>query len=133
MAEVIVFPDVEAWAVGYLRSALAARAESYAQNVVVGTRVPAPRADRMVVVRRDGGPRLDLVREAARLAVRVWAGTEADCADLAALVRGLLWAAPGDGPVVKVDDLAGPSPVEDESGQPLRFFTVEITTRGAEA
>lgn len=133
MAEVVVFPDVELWATGHLRSALAARAESYAADVFVSNAVPAGRRDRMVIVRRDGGPRLDVVREAARLTVRVWGKTEQEATDLARLVRALLWAAPNGAPVLKVSDLSGPSPVADESGQPLRLMSFEVIVRGAAA
>lgn len=128
---VIVFPDVEMWATTYLRAALSGRPESFASNVYVSNSVPDTRRDRMVVVRRDGGPRLDTVREAARLGVRVWATSEPDATDLARLIRALLWMAPDGNPVCKVNDLSGPSPVADESKQPLRFFTVELIVRGA--
>lgn len=128
---VIVFPDVELWATAHLRSTLSGRPESFASNVYVSNSVPSTRRDRMVVVRRDGGPRLDTMREAARLGVRVWAKTEQDATDLARLVRALLWMAPDGAPVCRVTDLSGPSPVPDESGQPLRFFTVELIVRGA--
>jgi hypothetical protein len=128
---VIVFPDVELWACDYLKTALAARPESFADTVYVGVKVPDPRRDRMVIVRRDGGPRLDTVREAARLGVRVWATSEQDATDLARLVRALMWMAPDGSPVCRVNDLSGPSPVADESKQPLRFFSLELIVRGA--
>lgn len=127
---VIVFPDVELWAANYLRTSLAARPESFASDVHVGISVPSPRTDRMVIVRRDGGPRLDTTREAARLGVRVWATTDQEATDLARLVRALLWMSPDGDPVCRVTDLAGPSSVPDESGQPLRFFSMELVVRG---
>lgn len=128
----VLFPDVEMWATGYLRDALAARPESYTSNVYVGNAVPSTRRDRMVICRRDGGPRLDVVRELARLSVRVWAKTEADASDLALMVAALLWAGPDGNPVVKVQQSAGPSPVVDTSGQPLRLMGFELTVRGAD-
>lgn len=130
---VVVFPDAELWATQWLRNALSDRAESYAQNVYVSNAVPSTRRDRMVTFRRDGGPRLDVVREVARLGVNVWGRTEQEATDLARLVRALMWSAPNDGPpVYRVADLSGPSPIADESGQPRRFFTLELTMRGAE-
>lgn len=129
---VIVFPDVELWATSYLRAELPGRSEPYASGVYVGITVPSPRADRMVVVRRDGGPRLDVIREAARLTVRVWASTEQDATDLTRLVSALLWAAPNGNPVLRVDHLTGSSPVADESRQPLRLTTFEVIVRGTE-
>lgn len=132
MQPLVVFPDVEMWAIGWLRAALAARSEPYAAGVYVSNAVPSTRRDRMVTFRRDGGPRLDVVREVARLGVNVWGGTEQEAIDLARLVRALMWSAPDGQPVCKVIDLSGPSPIADESGQPRRFFTLELTMRGAE-
>ena len=125
----VVMPDVELWACGYLKTALAARPEAFA-NAYVGIKVPQLRQSRMVVVRRDGGPRLDTVREAARLSVNVWAPTDLECANLARLVRALLWQAADGDPVCRVSDLSGPSSVADESEVPRRFFSVELIVRG---
>lgn len=127
----VIFPDVELWATAYLRAALAARVEEYTEDVFVSNAVPSPRRPRMVVVRRDGGPRLDKTREAARLSCRVWAESEQDVADLASMVRALMWAAPDGNPVCRVNDLAGPSAVADESGTPLRFMSFELIVRAA--
>ncbi|WP_345454857.1 hypothetical protein [Nocardioides marinquilinus] len=125
----MLFPDVEAWAVTHLETALAARPESYASNVHVGTAVPEPRVDRMVVVRRDGGGQTGIF-DNARLSWRVWAGTEADASDLARLVGALLWAAPDGNPVVRVTHESGPSRVIDDSRQPQRLALTTIRTRG---
>lgn len=135
MTEVVVAPDVEAWAVAYLSAALAARPEPYTGDVWVSTAMPVDpvtkksyRKDRMVIVRDDGGPRLDVVREVARLGVQVWAKTDEDASDLARLVAALLWAAPDGKPVVKAST-SGPWPVPDESGQPKRYLTAELVVR----
>lgn len=130
MTTPVVFPDVELWATGWLRNALATRAEPYAQDVLVGVVLPTTRRDRMVMFRRDGGPRLDATREAPRLGVNVWGGSEQEASDLARLVAALLWAAPDGNPVCKATQLAGPSPVADE--QPRRYMTFELVTRGTE-
>lgn len=128
----VVFPDVELWATTYLRVALSVRPESYTSGVYVSNVVPAVRHDRMVIVRRDGGPRLDAVREAARLNVRVWAKTEQDATDLARIVGALLWAAPDGDPVLRVEQPTGPTPVADDSQQPLRLLTFEVVVRGTQ-
>jgi len=128
----VEFPDVELWATTYLRAALAARPEPYAAGVKVGVAVPATRSDRMVQVRRDGGPRLDATREAARLGVNVWGKTEQEVTDLARLVRALLGGGADGAPVCRVHELSGPSPVADESGQPRRFMTFELVVRGVD-
>lgn len=132
MLPVVVQPDVELWATGWLRTALAACDEPYAANVYVSNTVPTTRRDRMVIVRRDGGLRLDLLREVARLTVRVWARTEQDATDLARLTAALLWAAADGDPVVRVTQPTGSTPVADPSGIPLRYMTFEVTTRGTE-
>lgn len=129
-APVVVQPDVELWAAQWLRAALAARPEAYATGVHVGTAVPATRAARMVLVRRDGGRRLDLLREVARLTVHTWGSTEQEANDLARLVGALLWSAPDGNPVVQVALNTGASPVADPSGQPMRTQTFDVTTRG---
>lgn len=128
---VVVFPDLELWATGYLRTALAARTEPYAASVYVSNAVPDPRRDRMVTIRRDGGPRLDVVREAARIGVNVWGRTEQEASDLARLVAALLWAAPDGNPVCKVTQLSGVSPIAD--AQPRRYSTYELITRGVQS
>jgi hypothetical protein len=128
---VVVFPDVEMWACQYLRDALASRSEPYAAGVYVGNTVPSPRTGRMVVARRDGGTRLDYHRDQARLTVRVWAGSEQEATDLARLVAALLWAAPTGDPVIRVEQPTGPTPVPDDSRQPLRLQSFDVTTRGS--
>lgn len=132
MLPVVIQPDVEMWAYNYLTTALAARSEPYA-DATVDIKLPKDLPERVVWVRRDGGPRLDLVREAARLSVNVLAIKEEDATDLARLVAALLWAAPDGAPVVKVAQLSGPSVVDDPSGRPRRFMNFEITVRGEQA
>jgi hypothetical protein len=83
----------------------------------------------MVILRRDGGPRLDVVREVARLGIRVWASSDAEAADLTGLVRGLLAASVGEGPVRGFSEVSGPVSVPEPSGQSLRYFTVEVIVR----
>ena len=48
---------------------LAGRPEPYAQDVYVGNSTPTDRRDRMVTFRRDGGPRLDVVRYSTTVAM----------------------------------------------------------------
>lgn len=131
---VVVFPDVELWAVTWLRAALAGRSESYASGVTVATAVPAPNQSwpmPFVWIRRDGGARQNVALESPRLGVNVFAQTEADVSDLANLVRALLWSAPDGDPVCRVTELSGPSPIPDV--KPRRFMTFELTIRGAQA
>jgi len=131
----VVFPDTELVLCEQLRAALGTRTEPYATEVYVGNTTPNPRRPRMVTVRRDGGPRVEGLLEAAQVGVNVWADTEQNVNDLARLVRGLLWVLPAglwaaDQPICRVDDISGPVAIADDSGQPLRYLTFEITLRG---
>lgn len=128
----ITFPDTELWATDWCRRALVGRSEPYAADVYVSNRVPDTRRDRMVIFRRDGGVRLDQVREQPRLTLRIWGPTEQEATDLARLVLALLWAAPDGAPLCAVPSISGPSPVADESGQPLRLASADLIIRGTE-
>lgn len=129
MSPAIVFPDVEAEVVTFLRAQLSTRIEAHAQNVLVARQVPATRANRMVIVRDDGGPALGDVRAMARIGVRVWGPTYEETTDLANLVVALVASMPDGTPVVRAD-VTRPYALADESGQPLRFFTAELVIRG---
>ena len=126
----VVFPDVELVLCDRLRDALNTRPEAYAADVYEGTTVPNPRRPRMVTIRRDGGSNVEGLLEAAQVGVNVWAATERDVNDLARLTRALLWATPTGAPITRVDDVSGPIAIADESGQPLRYLTVEVALRG---
>jgi len=127
----IVFPDAELWATGRLRAALVGRPEAYAQGVYVSNSVPSTRRDRMVIVRRDGGAASGLF-DLPRLAVRCWAVTERDAADLTRLVAALLWSMPGDGVCVRMQQLSGPSAIPDESNHYQRYSLFEARMRGSQ-
>lgn len=134
---IVLFDDIELWATGRLRSLLAARSEPFTTDVFVSNKMPVDsstgeptRRDRMVLVRRDGGGRLDSAREAPRLGIQVWATTDQDANDLGRLVAGLLWSAPDGDPVSKVTITGGPYAVADESRQPLRYITAELISHG---
>jgi hypothetical protein len=125
----IIWPDIEAAFITYMKAALAARPESFASGVTVSNAMPATRPPRAVIVRDDGGPPLGDVRAVARLGIQVWAMTAADCTDLAALVTALVNDWPDGTPVVKATATRG-YPVPDESGQHQRYLTAEVWVRG---
>jgi hypothetical protein len=125
MSTPIIFPDVELWATGYLRTALASH--GYPGMFVSNKRETQATA---VQVRRDGGP-AGQVLETPRLGVNVYAPTEQAVSDLARTVSALLRAAPDGSPVTRVTQTSGPSPIPDESG-PRRYMTFELTVRGAD-
>lgn len=122
--------DVEAWAISFLKAALAARTETYASSVTVTNVVPATMPTRLVQVRRDGGQVRGMF-DRPRLAVRCWAATEKDVTDLARLVNALMLGAPLTQPVVSVVHQSGPLPIADGT-KPQRYSLFEITTRVTE-
>jgi hypothetical protein len=136
--EVVLFDDVELVVTSALRTALTARAETYTDGVYVSISSPTDPATgepetpaRMVTIRRDGGPRLDPVRDEARIGVNVWAATEQDCNDLARMVAALLWAMPDGDPIIRVDQTSGPSVIADD--RPHRYLTFDVLMRGTDA
>ena len=122
--------DATLWATDFLRAALAGRPEPYASAVHVSAKVPKSRLPRMVIVRRDGGTANGLV-DYARLSLRVWAPTEQQSTDLTRLCIALLRGAPGSGPVTSVTHDGGPTPTQDESGEPIRYVVVTVGLLGA--
>lgn len=130
----IIYPDIELALTGRIRAALAARPETYAAEVYVANTVPNPRRDRMVIVRRDGGTQTG-VRDRPRVSLRIWATSEKEANDLARLVIALCQTFADGAPVlaVPVDAITGPTPIPDESGQPMRYVVAEFHTRGVPA
>jgi metal-dependent amidase/aminoacylase/carboxypeptidase family protein len=134
MTESIVFPDAAYAAVTAIRDGLAA----YAPTAVVGTRVPNPRPDTLVVVRRIGGARRNLVVDSATLSIEAWAATEEDAHDLAQYTRAVLHAArntnQGGIAIYDIQEFAGPALLPDPDTESPRYVqTVEIGTRGLAA
>jgi hypothetical protein len=132
----VVWPDVEAFAVGYLSGALATRPEPFAASVAVRNRIPRerdgdnwPSSKRLVVIRDDGGAGLGDIRGLARLGVQVWAENEATASDLANLIVGLVGAAEGSGPVRR-STVSRPYSVPDDNGRWKQYLTCEWTIRG---
>jgi hypothetical protein len=138
---VVLFDDLELWATGALRTALTARTEPYTDDVYVSNDVPLnpttgepERRPRMVTIRRDGGPRaLKAPLETARMGVNVYAETDQDANDLARMTAALLWSFPDGDPVTQVNQILGPTVIDDQSRQPRRYMTFEFTARGTDA
>lgn len=127
----LVFPDVVALAV----EQLAAQLPALVGTVHVGNRVPSPRPQRFVVVRRGGGSRITIVTEAATLNVGAWALSVPDADDIAQACRSVLHALAGTTvngvPVYKVDDVGGPAEEADPlSDQPMSQLSVSVHVRG---
>lgn len=130
--EAVVYPDAAA----VVASFLSAELDTHGDTAPVGSRVPNPRPSRFVVVRRLGGPRLNLVADNAMLGVECWGADEADAHDLAQLCRALVHSlAHGhhDGiPIYGVTEVAGPGSLPDPLSDSPRFtFTVQVAMRGS--
>lgn len=125
----VIFPDVEAHLIGYLRAALGGRSEPFASGVWVGNLLPGDAPQRAVLVRDDGGPVLGDVRAVARIGVNVFAGTEAEVSDLANLVSALIGGAADGAPIVRAQTTR-PYSVTDDAGRPRQYFTAELIVRG---
>jgi hypothetical protein len=122
-------PDTELVVTGLLRTALTARTEPYAASVRVSN-TKSDTSARQVTVRRDGGPQRGLF-DFPRLGVNVWAATEQDVINLAALVQALLLDSPGTAGIVQATSLSGPTPIPDAAG-PRRYLTLELKIRCAD-
>lgn len=138
VADLIVFPDVEALLATWLRARLAERG----RPVPVGNKVPNPRPKSFVTVRRHGGARSSIVTDVPQVGVECWAESDGDAHDLAQLVRALLHSLPGqtlDGYTVyrlpaDQDEFAGPANLPDPvSEQPRYVFDMPIPIRGKSA
>jgi hypothetical protein len=128
MKAAVTFPDVELVVTSYLRAALA----DYGSPVRVSTSYKGEPLE--VVVRRDGGPALDELREAARLGINVYATSPNDKAvsDLSRAVSAHLRAMPDGSPVLRAIQTSGPSPVAEGSGVQRRYLTFELYVRGSQ-
>lgn len=124
----IVFPDAVLWACTYLRTALPGAGYT---GVRVADRYRGD--DLEVWVQRDGGPQLDVVREAPLLRINVFAegATSGPVSDLAATVSALMRQAADGNPVCHVRQTLGPSEIEDVI--PRRLMLFELITRGGES
>lgn len=138
----VLFVDGQLVAVDYLRAALAARAEPYAADVLVSTRLPdGATPPRHVQIRRVGGTPLHEVADSPRLqaTVRLHTGAVTDeksRTDLGMLVWSLLlnMANRQIGAVTcyRATSFSGPVAAPDPA-DPTRevvFCTVDVAMRG---
>lgn len=100
----------------------------------VAPRVPDPRPDEWLQIRRVGGTKAPPVTDKARIDLIAWALTEpaAMALLLAArlLVNNLYGTSAVGVPVYRVEETLGPKQVDDpEAGAPQAWMTVAITFR----
>jgi hypothetical protein len=88
----LVFPDAVRLALDTLAAELPALVGA---PVPTGNRVPSPRPDRFVRVRRQGGTRVTVVTEAAQLGIEAWAPDVGGADELAQACRSVLFGMKG--------------------------------------
>jgi hypothetical protein len=115
---------------GLLRTYLAAQ---LTPKPVV-TRVPVPRPDAWVQLRRVGGTKAPPVRDRPRIDVFAWAANEPAAMALLLQVRALVTALHGTTAigveVYRVQETLGPRQIDDDpSGQPGAWMTFSILNR----
>ena len=124
-APLVEFPNVVLEVTGYLRTALAAHGYP---GIRVADTYKGGQLE--VWIQRDGGPQLDVVRETARIRINVFApGTSSQAVDdLARRVSTLMRVAADGAPILRVQQVTGPTSIADT--MPRRFMAFEVDVRG---
>lgn len=126
----MTWPDIVSLVVAHLDAVL--------NPIPTATRVPNPRPERFVQVRRVGGLALPPVRDQARLDAFTWAPTEPEAMTVALDVRQELWALAGTDTlgitVYAVTEFLGPRQDDDDTtGTPRVWATYGLTFRADDA
>lgn len=137
MGRRVLFSDLELFLTGYLRAELAALGTPLASDVFVSNSFPSPARPKAVVIRDDSGPSASVITKEPTIGVTVLAGDDQTngkaATDLANIVHMLLsdcaGTQPGN-PVAAVLGSNGPYKVTEESGQPRRYMTFELSVTG---
>lgn len=136
-------PNVQLWAVGYLRAKLRALPSGHKfRSVRVTNREPSPSQgdfpDRLIVVRIDGPTRLTMASWEADLAISALAGTTDDPSEadeLARLLYGFVMQAvvvePGN-PVAAITASLGPELITEDQphARAYQTHTLVVANRG---
>lgn len=96
----------------------------------VGAKVPDPRPDWVVTVRRDGGGMLDQVQFQAMLGINIWAPTEVDAYALAAVVEQTMLQAVDGSLIFGVESTSGPAPLPEQAPACHLYMTFETVVSG---
>lgn len=133
--ERIRFPDAAAAVIGALNAQLSALGFT---GVPVRSKVPAQRPTRFVLVFRTGGPRVNIVTDAAQLTFEAWAANDADAHDLAqaarAIVIGLEGSVTGGVTFYGIDEFSGPGYLPDPDSEQSRYtWSASVNVRGVAA
>ena len=133
MGKQVLFTDLELYLTGRIRSELAGIGTPLTTNVFVSNTFPSPAREKAVIVRDDSGPLTSIITKQPSVGVTVLGGTDQMAASLANLVYMIMSNCAGreaDNPVADVSGSAGPFKVIEESGQPRRYMTFELSVVG---
>jgi len=133
--ERILFPDATTAVIGALNAQLPALGFT---GVPVRSRVPAARPARFVLVFRTGGPRVNVVTDAAQLTIEAWAASDVEAHDLAQAARAILnslqGTVTGGVTVYGIAELAGPGYLPDPDSEQSRYtWSASVNVRGVAA
>lgn len=127
-AQPIVFPDAVATVLNHVAAQLPSHGYT---GVPTHKNIPTTRPPRFVRALRTGGPRHNLVVDAAQITVECWADTDVAAEDLAQVVRGVVNAMPYNTACYRVDELGGPADLPDPaSNQSRTTWSVLVYLRG---
>lgn len=130
----VIFPDVEKILVAALKASLATRSETYAQNVHVSTKKPAPDfspyPSKIVTIRSDGGPLKTDVTKLERVGINVYADAYDVASDLSKLVEALMRSLTGEY-IKLVEIILSPVRVDEMSEEEVRYMTLELVVKGS--
>lgn len=90
--------------------------------------VPNPRPERFVLVRREGGARIDRHRDNAGIGVDCWAKTEAEAADLASRMSDAMSALEYSDGIASVEEEAFRSDPDPVDSSPRWYGSYTLTT-----
>lgn len=102
--------------------------EKHLNDVEVRTHVPDPRPKRLVVVRREGGALKNKFLDAPGIGISMWAGTEAETAELAERVSGLMFSLPFQEGFARVDEIVLRSDFDLLARIPRWYGSYTLTT-----
>jgi hypothetical protein len=128
MTPAVLYPDAEAVLVGELRVDM--------PDVTVVTVVPVVRPAAFLLVRRVGGPRLNIVADEPLVAIEAWAASDEAAQDLAQRARAHLHAlrgtvSAGGVAIYRVQEASGPQRLPDATSTQSRYtFTASVAMRG---
>lgn len=124
----IAFPDAVATVLDYLDATLPTYGVT---GVTTHKNIPTTRPATFIRALRTGGPRHNLVVDAAQLTIECWASTDVAACDLAKTVRAIINAMPYNTACYRVDEASGPIDLPDPASNQSRYtWTILVYLRG---